>query len=102
VAVRTWRELLDVTSEHASRRIVDRGFLNDTRNLGLRFSRTPIGRSHLVVLATQIERHASGPMTTTEKPTVILASVHFYRYVPEAVRTIHAQIATGQGRVSTR
>lgn len=70
-----------MTSEHVSWRIVDRGFLNDTRNLGLRFSRAPIGRSHLVVLATlrfsQIERYTSGLMTTTEKPIILLASLHF-------------------------
>jgi hypothetical protein len=60
---------------------MDLGFLDDTRNLGLSFSRTPIGRSHLVVLAPlrfpQIERHTSGLMPTTEKPIRVLASVHF-------------------------
>jgi hypothetical protein len=103
VAVWTWRELLDVRFEHASWRIVDRGFLNDTRNLGLRFSRTPIGRSHLVVLATQIERHTSGLMTTTEKPTIILASIHFIAtYLDPGCANNTCTIASGQGRVSNR
>jgi hypothetical protein len=70
-----------MTSEHASWRIVDLGFLDDTRNLGLSFSRTPIGRSHLVILGplrlSQIERHTSSLMTTTKKPIRVLASVHF-------------------------
>jgi len=60
---------------------MDLGFLDNTRNLGLSFSRTPIGRSQLVVLVplrfSQIERHSSGLMTTTEKPIRVLAPVHF-------------------------
>ena len=59
---------------------MDLGFLDDTRNLGLSFSRTPIGRSDLVLAPLrfwQIERHTSGLMTTTEKPIRVLASVHF-------------------------
>jgi hypothetical protein len=36
-----------VAPEHAARRIVELDFLNDSRNLGLSFSRAPIDWSHL-------------------------------------------------------